>query len=138
MGVTLAKKSNVGVCGIGPRRPVVSTSTAHGTAFVVAVADATDGRGFFLAPDAWPGRYIVGGYADAVVLRYGASRYERALSASAFVAGNPGESYGFWHDENGRTWLDVIVAIDCAFSAARCAAQNGEQFVYDTATGRTL
>lgn len=115
-----------GIYGVGPTpaprlRPGLST-------FVTDVAYG-DSDGGTYGTDA---RYVVGGYADAVVIRASASRSQRAASASEFVIANAGMAVGFWRDLNtGRTWLDVCRGFDDIDEAWDAAGENGELAFYD-------
>ncbi len=120
-----------GIYGCGPFVAARPASTKKGTAFVTAVADGTaDGGTFGVYPN--HGRYIVGGFADSVVIRATADRAARAATAAAFVAAHPGEAYGFWRDENGRVWLDVVRPFITLAAAILTAEENGERAIYDT------
>lgn len=83
------------------------------------------------------GRYVVGGWANALVLRKGAGTAERLDAALLFVANHSGP-FGYWTDDNGRTWLDVVIATDDRVTANRWAIQNGELAIYDRELDRVL
>ncbi len=137
MGVSLRKNgSNVGIYGVGPRAAVPCQSTRKGTAFVAAVANGGTGGTFGIHPG--HGRYTVGGFFDAVVIRANATRSQRAASAAAFVSAHPHEAYGFWQDENGRTWLDIVRPFITLAAAVLIASENGERAIYDTETERSM
>lgn len=116
---------------------VVRDRTA--VAFVDAVANQRDTGGTY---GAFGGRYVVGGFADSVVLRAGATRSERAASAAAFVSGvNVGQRFGvgYWRDaDTGRVWLDRVHAFTSREDALTAARTNGELAVYDVTDGRVI
>lgn len=102
--------------------------------FVTDVANDDSAGGTYGAPH---GRYVVGGYADSVVIKASATRGERAASAIAFAADrlvSPTWGIGFWRDANGRTWLDAVRGFDVPEVAIRQARANGELAIYDRET----
>lgn len=103
------------------------------SAFVSAVADNAAGGTYGTAR-----RFIVGGYADSVVIRATATRAQRAATAAAFAAAHSGLPVGFWRDHNGRTWLDVVQSFDNATDAVGAAERNGEREVWDAYAGRAF
>ncbi len=139
MGVSLAKRpagSNAAIYGVGPIAAFRTVTTNKGEAFVAAVADGGTGGTFGTYPN--HGRYIVGGFFDAVVIRANATRSQRAASAAAFVSAHPHEAYGFWQDENGRTWLDIVRPFITLAAAVLIASENGERAIYDTELERSV
>jgi hypothetical protein len=77
------------------------------------------------------GRYVVGGFADSVVIRATATHSQRADSAQRFAEEHTG-AVGFWVDEaTGRTWLDSVRIFDSLADAYRNAKANGEIAFYD-------
>jgi hypothetical protein len=99
--------------------------------FVSALANGWTAAGTFGAS----GRYVVGGFADSVVVRACATRAERTASALAFVAGAPigtDHGVGFWQEgQNGRVWLDRVRSFDDRDVAIAWARANGEIAIYD-------
>lgn len=82
------------------------------------------------------GRYVVGGFATAYVLRYAAERSTRVGWAQEYAAEFAGKingtGLGYWHDaKTGRTWLDVVRATNSEHEALTWALDNGEQAIYD-------
>lgn len=87
------------------------------------------------------GRFIVGGYADSVVIKANATRGERAASAIAYAADrtvSPRDGVGFWRDGNGRVWLDAVRSFETIVSAIGAATRNGELAIFDSESGDTI
>lgn len=82
-------------------------------------------------------RFIVGGYADARVLRAGCNRAQAQSAALLFADENrsklaEGFSLGFWTDhETGRIWLDVSWGFTRQGAAIKAAEENGELSIWD-------
>lgn len=101
---------------------------AHVRDFVKAVSDGGPGGSYGLSR----GRFVVGGWVNAVVIRKGASQAERLRAALEFTEHHGYGPYGYWTDNvTGRTWLDVVIATDDWQTAVRWADQHGELAVYD-------
>lgn len=79
------------------------------------------------------GRWVVGGFRTAFVLPAGADSHQRLRTVLDYVARNAGsgETLGYWKDDRGRYWLDVVKATDSAVVALTWAHDNGELAVYD-------
>lgn len=99
-----------------------------------------EGGGTFGVSSAY--RYIVGGYADSVVLRAGATGNERSASALAYAEGKEiGRQYGvgFWRDDTtGRVWLDTVRGFASYVDALVEAYANGEIAIWDRDTETSL
>lgn len=77
------------------------------------------------------GRYVVGGWVNSVVIRKQAETAERLRAAMDFTQQHEGP-FGYWKDDNGRYWLDVVIGTDDFDTAVRWARTNGEIAIYDT------
>lgn len=147
MSVSLAKSSDTPrvLSSVTPARYVRSARgrdhyrDAMATEFVSDVAGGVGTGGTY---GAGVGRYVVGGWADSVVIRAGANRAARTASALAFVADVPitaHEGIGYWSDsETGRVWLDVVQSFDWRDLAEDAARANGELAYFDRQTGATI
>lgn len=120
------------------RAPSAYRDSAAGE-FVSAVAGPVEyAGGTFGATSA---RYVVGGYADSVVLRRAATRAERVSAALEFVRGIPLDEWqgvGFWQDSLGRVWLDVVRGFDTLNGAKGAARENGELAIWDSVAGAEI
>lgn len=106
--------------------------------FVTDVANDESAGGTYGAVQ---GRYVVGGYADSVVIKANATRGERAASAIAYAADrtvSPRDGVGFWRDGNGRVWLDAVRSFETIVSAIGAATRNGELAIFDSESGDTI
>lgn len=144
-----------GIYGVGPTaaRAERPDNTATVSAFVCGVRDwflaATDAAGTFggtYGIDA-AARYVVGGYADSVVIRAEANTGQAMGAAVAFAEANPprhyayGRSYGlgWWFDPaTGRVWLDAVRGFDDYADACDAAIRNGEKAIYRASDGQAI
>lgn len=88
-------------------------------------------------------RYVVGGFADAVVLKFDPTPAGAMRSAVEFATANrpilAGTGLGWWLDERtGRIWLDVVRGFDHVSDAVRAARANGEIAAFDRETGEAF
>ncbi len=139
------------IYGIGPTVPRQTepeyTRRARAvtvSAFVKAVRSGESDGGTF---DGGPGRYIVGGYGNAVVLSATATRSERGRAALVFAESYPPgysaghvNGLGFWRDaDTGRIWLDRVRTFHTQDAAVTAGQRNGELFIWDrSGDGRAL
>lgn len=132
---SVTPSTHVRPCGrVDPYR---AYRAAEAEAFVSAVAGGIATGGTFGATH---GRYVVGGWADSVVIRAGADRSSRVASALSFVNGRditPSEGVGFWAEE-GRVWLDVARSFDWRGQAEEAARENGELAIFDRLTSEII
>lgn len=135
------------IYGIGPTEPPLSPESRltvesyrerralRNSAFIAAVRDAfrppnmgTDGGAFGTS-----GRFIVGGFSDAVVIAMHRSPEAAAEIALRYAADHPYGGLGLWRDGNtGRVWLDVVQGFDDVTEALSNAARNGELAIWDS------
>lgn len=137
------------IYGVGPTAtPVRPPSVADAvSAFVLAVrsafvpttyVDHNTGGTYGVS-----GFYVVGGYADAVVIRATAAPHEAMASAVAFATVNAaairdGHGLGWWADANGRVWLDVVRTFDDYAAAIDAAVANGERAICRLSDGQAI
>lgn len=101
---------------------------AHIREYVGAVAAGGPGGTFALTT---AGRYVVGGVVPSWVLPAHFSPAQRLASVLAFVERYNQDNYGYWKDERGRYWLDVVSFFEDRDDALIAASNRGELAIYD-------
>lgn len=113
--------------------PDYTVSNVRRLNFLMDVADLLGEGGTYLV-DGLSGRYIVGGFAEAVSFHpRRTGRGTRSILAHEFSDKHHDKSWGWWEDtKTGRIYLDVVNATDDREHAQAWAEENGELAFYDT------
>lgn len=137
------------IYGVGPTvSPVYEPASARVARAIRNSDFATDVRNAFASEAAYDGgtygvsedlRYVVGGFADSVVLRADATPHGAFASALTYAESNPSAGLGWWIDtDTGRVWLDAVHGYASVSDAYAAAIRNGEISIFDSQSGQPI